>query len=168
MQRRTLLAIGAGSGLLLGVAATGLVLIEPGMRDGRLTTGGRAVFAAVAGAVLDGTLPEGGEARERALGGHLRRLHDLIAKLAPAARDELAQLTTVLANAPGRVGLAGLIPAWPDASREEVARALQRMRHSALALRQQAYHALRDLTNGAYFADPGTWALIGYPGPVAV
>jgi hypothetical protein len=38
------------------------------------------------------------------------------------------------------------------------------MRDSSLALRQQAYHALRDLTNGGYFADAAPWAVMGYPG----
>ena len=42
------------------------------------------------------------------------------------------------------------------------------MRTSRIGLRQQAYHALRDLTNAAYFADPQTWPLMGYPGPRAV
>jgi hypothetical protein len=39
------------------------------------------------------------------------------------------------------------------------------MRRSSLILRRQAYHALRDLTQGAYFADASTWATLGYPGP---
>ena len=39
------------------------------------------------------------------------------------------------------------------------------MRASRIALRQQAYHALRDLTHAAYFADAATWARLGYPGP---
>ena len=39
------------------------------------------------------------------------------------------------------------------------------MRESSLALRQQAFHALRDITNASYFADRSTWAAIGYPGP---
>ena len=33
---------------------------------------------------------------------------------------------------------------------------------------QQAYQALRDLTNAAWFADPEAWSAIGYPGPQAV
>jgi hypothetical protein len=37
-----------------------------------------------------------------------------------------------------------------------------------MALRQQVFHALRDLTNAAYFADASTWAAIGYPGQQAV
>ena len=39
------------------------------------------------------------------------------------------------------------------------------MRTSSLALRQQAYHALRDLTNAAYFADPQSWSAAGLSRP---
>ena len=36
---------------------------------------------------------------------------------------------------------------------------------STLSLKQQAYQALHDIVGAAYFSDPGTWALLGYPGP---
>jgi hypothetical protein len=42
------------------------------------------------------------------------------------------------------------------------------MRVSSLALKQQAYQALRDLTNAAYYADPSAWNVLGYPGPKAL
>ena len=42
------------------------------------------------------------------------------------------------------------------------------MRLSSVTLRQQAYHALHDIVNGAYFADPATWTALGYPGPIAI
>ena len=42
------------------------------------------------------------------------------------------------------------------------------MRVSSGTTRQQVYHALRDLTNAAWFADAGSWDLLGYPGPQAV
>jgi hypothetical protein len=168
MQRRTLLNIGAGSAVVLGVAAAGVAWIEPGMRDGRLTAAGREVFAGVARAVLEGVLPAGPTARDAAVQQHLDRLDSLVGHLSPAARAELAQLTTLLASAPGRVAFAGLTVPWAQAGTDEVGRALQRLRVSTLELRQQAYHALRDLTNGAYFADSQTWALLGYPGPTQI
>jgi hypothetical protein len=46
----------------------------------------------------------------------------------------------------------------------QVEAALQALRHSSIALRQQVYQALRELTNAAFFADTGTWALMGYRG----
>jgi ribonuclease HII len=52
-----------------------------------------------------------------------------------------------------------------EASVDEVQQSLQGMRLSSLAVRQQVYHALRDITNGAYFSDPAAWPAIGYPGP---
>ena len=45
---------------------------------------------------------------------------------------------------------------------------LQRLRVSGLPLRQQTFHALRDVTNAAYFADAATWSVMGYPGPRSV
>jgi hypothetical protein len=45
---------------------------------------------------------------------------------------------------------------------------LQGLRTSSLSLRQQVYHALRDLTNAAWFADAAAWSAIGYPGQRAV
>ena len=71
----------------------------------------------------------------------------------------------LLASAPGRVALAGLRTGWQEASVADVQRSLQDMRTSSLALRQQSYHALRDLTNAAFYADPSAWPLLGYSGP---
>jgi hypothetical protein len=51
-----------------------------------------------------------------------------------------------------------LAPAAQDAT-------LLAYRDSRIALRRSGYHALRNLCLGAYYADPSTWAGIGYPGP---
>jgi hypothetical protein len=42
------------------------------------------------------------------------------------------------------------------------------MRGSGIALRQQAFLALREIVNAAYFSEPSTWAVLGYPGPLAI
>jgi len=83
-------------------------------------------------------------------------------------QDELSQLLAMLAVLPGRTLFAGLDTPWAQASAIQVQSALQGMRTSSLALRQQAYQALRDLTNAAYYADPSAWSMLGYPGPRAV
>ncbi len=165
MQRRTLLTLGAGAAIALALAGGGLAMIQPGLREGRLTSSGRDVFEAIARAVLDGSLPEDAPSRHAALAAHLTRLDDAIGALPPATQAELGQLLSLLASAAGRIGLASLLAPWPDASIEQLQSSLAAMRHSSMALKQQAYHALRDLTNAAYYADPGTWAQLGYPGP---
>ena len=166
MQRRTLLKLGIGATVTLAVAGGGIALIQPGLRGTQLSEGAREVMRAVARAVLDGALPGDAVARAQALNAHLQRLADAIAAFPAATRAELSQLLALLASAPGRVALAGVRAPWPEAEVAEIQQGLQAMRTSRLALKQQANHALRDLTNAAYFSDESAWAHLRYPGPM--
>jgi hypothetical protein len=166
MQRRTLLQLGVVGATLVSLAGAGLALTRSGLRDGSLTAAGREVFAAVARAVLDGALPTATAAA--AVQDHLLRVDATIASFPPAMQAELGQLITLLASSPGRLLLTGLQPDWPDASTPQVQAMLQGLRVSTLPLRLQTFHALRDITNAAYFADADTWSVMGYPGPRAV
>jgi hypothetical protein len=125
----------------------------------------RSIFEAVARAVLEGSLPMDAAQRHVALAGHLRRLDETLAAFPSATQAEISQLLSLLTSTPGRIALAGLHTDWPQADVAELQQALQGMRVSRLALRRQAYHGLRDLTNAAYYADPATWSLMGYSGP---
>jgi hypothetical protein len=165
MQRRTLLSVGLATGTLLALAGGTLALLNPGRREGVLTASGRSMFAAVAQAVLASTLPADPDARAKALEGHLARVQATIAGMPPSMQAELDELVTIVGSAPGRLALAGLRSDWSGASVADVSAALQGMRGSSLAVRQQAFHALRDITNASYFADPSTWQAVGYPGP---
>ena len=170
MQRRTLLRLGLASAAALAVAggAAGW-LLQPGLdQDKRLSVAGQGVFAAIGRAVLDKSLPAEEGGRQKALAGLLQRIDALVQALPPHAQAELSQLLSVLASAPGRHALAGLGQPWAQASIAELQDALQDMRLSKLALRQQAYAALHDIATGAYFADATTWPLLGYPGPVKI
>ncbi|RPI00120.1 MAG: hypothetical protein EHM68_00020 [Lysobacterales bacterium] len=168
MKRRTVLAVGVGTGALLALAGGTLALLKPGLQGGRLSPAGRDLFAAVARAVLADLLPADAAAREQATQAHLQRLDATIAGVPPAVQAEIDELVSLLASAPGRLGLAGLGIDWAQASTDDVQATLQRLRTSSLALRQQIYHALRNLTNAAWFADAAAWPAIGYPGPRAV
>ena len=165
MHRRTLLKLGIGATVILVAAGGGVALLNPALSDGRLSHSARAVMHAVARAVLDGALPPAADEQEKAIEAHLQRLDAAIADFPSATQAELSQLLALLAAAPGRVALAGLTSAWSQASVTQVQASLQGMRLSSLALKQQAYHALRDLTNAAYFSDPSAWQRMGYPGP---
>ncbi|MBC7939411.1 MAG: hypothetical protein H7Z19_06530 [Chitinophagaceae bacterium] len=168
MRRRTLLHVGVATGTLLALAGAGLALTRAGLRNGRLTDAGREVFHAVARAVLDGSLPIDPAMQAKALQGQLTRLDITIGGFPPALQGELAELTALLAHAAGRLILTGLHTDWPLASLSQVQTMMQGLRESKLAVRQQIYHALRDLTQAAYFADPATWPAMGYAGPLAV
>lgn len=168
MQRRTLLKLGVTSAALVAVIGGVAGLVQPGIERGALTAVGREIFRAVGQAVLDKTLPDQPAARQAALTALLSRIDVLINALPPHAQAELSQLLSILGSAPGRRAMVGLGTPWASASVAKLQAALQGMRLSSLAVRQQAYAALHDITAGAYFSEPATWVLLGYPGPLAI
>ena len=166
MQRRSWLKLGALSAAVLLVAGGTAAMLQPGLRDGFLTSAGRSVFSGVGAAMLDGSLPMDGGAREIALRGLLDRMDLLVQGLPPHAQADLSLLLALLACVPGRLALAGLAGDWLNTPIQQVQRALQSMRISSISLRQQAYQALHDLVESAYFSDTSTWRQLGYPGPL--
>ncbi|WP_119966209.1 hypothetical protein [Simplicispira lacusdiani] len=168
MQRRSLLKLGLVSGAVLALAGGAAVLLRPGLDQGRLTPAARALFASLGRAILQGTLPTETEAQARALQGLVERVDAVALNLPAHVQAELSQLVGLLCTAPGRLALAGLASDWPDASGDEVRAALDGMRYSTLAVRQQAYHALHEIVGGAYFSDESTWKTLGYPGPLVL
>jgi len=161
MNRRRWLMLGAGAAAALAVAGTAVAWWQPARDAGRWVPEARTMLGAIARAVLADLLPP----EPPALQAHLDRLQATVAGMPPAMQAEVDQLFTLLLTPPGRLGLFGLSAPWHEASPEAVREALQGLRTSRLALKQQVFHALRDLTNAAWLADPSTWAAIGYPGP---
>jgi hypothetical protein len=168
MQRRSLLKLGVATAAALSIVGGAAAWLQPGLARGTLSSIGREVFRSVGIAVLDKTLPVQEGARNIALNGLLHRVDVLVGALPGHAQKELSQLLSLLGNPAGRLSLAGLKQPWSDASLGDVQQALQGMRVSRLALRQQAYAALHDITAGAYFSDPSSWSVLGYPGPLKI
>lgn len=168
MRRRSWMKLGIGAAAMLVLGGGAVALVEPGFDGGRLTPAGRMVFARVGSAVLDGVLPSDAAQRNGALNSFLVRVEALVTALPPHAQQELSQLLALLATPLGRRGLAGLATSWQDASLADVQHALDAMRVSTFTLRAQAYQALHDISGAAYFADRGSWAVLGYPGPQPV
>lgn len=168
MQRRTLLKLGLASGAVLALAGGAAVLLRPGLEQGRLAPAARPLFVSLGRAILQGTLPAEPGPQARALDGLVDRVDALAQNLPLPVQAELSELVGLLCTAPGRRLLAGLAPGWEEARPEEVRAALDGMRFSALALRQQAYQALHEIVGGAYFSEESTWKVLGYPGPLAL
>lgn len=164
MQRRTLLRVGLVAGVSLAAGAGLLVTLAPARRDGMLTPAAQEFFAAVARGVLGPLIPADAAAAQRTLDAHLKRLEAAISGMPPGVQAEIDELITIAVSAPGRRLLIGLPTPWADARADEVEAALSALRVSSLALRQQVYQALRELTNAAFFADASAWPLLGYAG----
>ena len=164
MKRRTVLQLGILGSVFVALGG-GLALWRPALQDGRLAPEAREIFRAAARAVLEGALAASPIARGAELDAQVERVEATLAGFPSHARQELSLLLGLLGIAPGRRVIVGLDVEWAEASTDQLKHTLQRMRTSSLTIRQQAYHALRDLTNGAFYVDPTHWVQLGYPGP---
>lgn len=168
MQRRSFLKLGIASAVVLAIAGGAASLIQPGLVDGKLSQPARLVMSRVAEAMLVGTLPSGGPEQAQAIQNLLTRMDAFIAGLPVHTHAELSQLFSLLPTAAGRLGVVGLSAGWEEASVADITAALEGMRASSMALKQQAYLGLHDIVCAPYFSGEESWKVLGYPGPIAV
>ncbi len=125
----------------------------------------RAALHAILPAILAGALPQDA-GREAALTRTVDGVHQAILGLPPGTQKEVQDLFGLLALAPARRLLTGIAGGWEGARVDEVSACLEDWRLHRLGLLRSAYHALHDLVLGAWYAQPASWAAIGYPGPL--
>ena len=170
--RRSFLKVGA-----LAVAAIGLggwfasYLADRHARavlGAGATLGAQAqtMLAKLADAVLDGALPSDAAQRAKAIATVVDTADKAVAGLPLYLQKEVQDLFALLGAAPTRALLIGQWTGWADATREDVGSMLTGLRQSSVALRRVVYMSLRDMVTGSYYANPGTWEQIGYPGPM--
>jgi hypothetical protein len=168
LQRRTFLKLGIASAVVLAVVGGAVALIQPGLVNGKLSPSARLVMTRVAQAMLAGTLPADAAGQLQALDRLLERMNALVAGMPAPVQAELSELLSLLPTAAGRRGLVGLSPSWEDTTVAQTSEALQNMRVSSIALKQQAYLGLHDLVFAPYFSGEESWDILGYPGPIPV
>lgn len=169
-SRRQFIKAGIGGSLLLAAAAA---LHAPLDRLGKralvdahpLDASLRSVVEAIAPVILEGAFPGAGAARVAALERIGSGVAQAVGALSAASQREVAELFALLAFAPTRIAVAGVTPPWDQASVTDIEGFLRRWQGSRFDLLKSGYQALHDLVLGAWYADPRTWAAIGYPGP---
>lgn len=122
-----------------------------------------ALLRAIARVMLDGALPNHGEALDAAVHG----VAVAIAGLPPAVQSEVQQLFGLLEFPLTRRIVAGVGP-WERASNDEIAAFLQRWRTSNALLLRSGYAALHQLVMAGWYGNDAAWPGIGYPGPPRV
>jgi hypothetical protein len=171
--RRQFIQTGLAGGALLGLAYLfhdridrlgKRTLVDAFPLEGSL----RLVVAAVVPVVLAGALPADGTARRAAVQKATDAVAVAVSALSAPAQREIAELFALLAFAPTRIAVAGVVAPWPDATEDVVAAFLTGWRNSRVDLLKSGYLALHDLVLGAWYADPSAWDAIGYPGPPRV
>jgi hypothetical protein len=166
-NRRTFLKAGVLGALVLaaGGAVYRKVQGPPPLAPYRLDGGARTVLAAIVPAIIGPLLPADAPARAAAVTRTVEGVQGAVATLPLATQKEIQDLFGLLSLAPARRLLAG-VPAWEEASAEQVAAFLQGWRMHRFGMLRGAYAALHDLVLGAWYAQPDAWAAIGYPGPI--
>ena len=167
-SRRTFLKVGGLAALALAAGGGIWRLTHPPGPLQRFVLDGEAKAAldAIVPAMLAGSLPTDPAARAQAVAATTVRVHQAILGLPLTAQKEVQDLFGLLALAPARRALTGVAGGWANASDVQVGSFLQEWRFHSLAMLQTAYHALHDLIIGSWYADPASWAAIGYPGPM--
>lgn len=167
-NRRTFLKLGALGALTLAAGGGLYRYLQPAAPPRRFVLDGeaKAVIDAIVPAMLAGALPADPASRASAISATTNRVHQAILGLPLGAQKEVQDLFGLLALAPARRFLAGVPGSWSGASPAQVSQFLQDWRFHRLGMLQTAYHALHDLVIGSWYADPASWAAIGYPGPM--
>ncbi|MRX08914.1 hypothetical protein GJ697_13815 [Pseudoduganella sp. FT25W] len=167
-SRRSFLKIGVIGACTLAAGGAVYRLVTPPASPQRfaLEGGAQAVLTAVIPALLGPVLPDEAGARAAALAAASQRVTAAVRGLPLATQKEVQDLFGLLALGPARRLLAGVAGGWEQADPNQVAAFLGNWRLHRLQTLQIAYQALHDLVIGAWYADPSTWAAIGYPGPL--
>lgn len=168
LKRRSFLKLGIASAVVLAVAGGAVALIQPGLKDGKLTEGSRLIFSRVGQTILAGTLPADAGPNQIAINALLDRVDAFIADRPEHVQAELSQLLGLLNTAAGRRGIVGLSSGWHEATVPEMTDAFAAMRASSVSLRVQVYQALHDIVSASYFSGQESWAVLGYPGPKTI
>lgn len=164
-SRRTFLKAGALGALLLATGGGIYRATHPPVAQRFVLDGeARDALHAIVPAILAGVLPVGPQ-RAPAIAATTERVHQAILGLPLATQKEVQDLFGLLALAPARRVLTGVSGGWANASAGQVSGFLQDWRLHRLGLLRSAYQAMHDLVLGSWYADPSSWAAIGYPGP---
>ncbi len=154
--RREFLKTGLAGGLLLNLAACS----RPAKNDGRAQ-----VLSALIPVMLAGALTTQPEDASRQINRTLSGVEAAINGLSLAAQAEIGELFDLLTFPLTRMLAAGLWSPWKDATPASLNAFLESWRHSRFDLLKSGYAALHDLILGTWYAQPESWAVIGYPGP---
>lgn len=165
--RRSFLKVGVVGAIALAAGGAlyrkmqGPAPLTPYALDG----GARGVLAAIVPVIIGPMLPTDGAARTQAIARTIEGVQASVAILPWSTQKEIQDLFGLLSLAPARRLLAG-VPAWDEATPEQVAAFLQSWRTHRLEMLRGAYAALHDLVLSPWYADPASWSAIGYPGPI--
>lgn len=172
ISRREFLKVGMASATLLALTRTldrDVRAQEPaplGSLDlKKLANKDAVVIAALAPAILAGSLPEDAASRQIAINEVVEAFDRTVAGLSPSVQTEVEELLSLLTMSFTRKFVAGVSKPWNEASEADVKAFLDGWRNSRFALLQQGYQAIVRVMIACWYGNPLSWGRIGYSGP---
>jgi hypothetical protein len=92
-------------------------------------------------------------------------IDELLSVMHPGDAADVVAALNLLENAAAGLLLDGRTQTFTASDSEAQAHILDTWRRSDITLRRTAFRALHKLCNAAYYANPSTYAMSGYPGP---
>ena len=164
--RRRFLQVGLASAALLAtVRYLERSEAAPAPNHRVLDAGAVLIVAAFVPVVLEGSLPEEPEARAHAIRETVEGFDRAVSGMSLPTQKEVDQLFGVLRFGPTRLAFTGLWQPVEESPPEEVSAFLARWRHSRFEIQRAGYQALSQLILAAWYDNPSSWTVIGYPGP---
>ena len=166
LSRRTVLKTGLlGAGLLtvggLGLSLQGTVLRQPSEPLIALSQREYSILAAIA----DRLCPSSPDAPTASQLGVAEAIDTTVSRMDPATAKEFRQLLALFENAAFGFIFNQTFQPFTACSPATQDRVIEGWRLSAVAVRRSGYRALAGLCLAAYWANPKSWSLVGYPGP---
>jgi hypothetical protein len=166
LNRRTLLKYGTGGAILLAAGSLSLALqptkmVEPLQELKCLSKQEYSILFSIA----DTILPENGPFPAASTFQIAHKVDAVLFRSHPGIQTEIKQLLALIENAAVATLFDGHIRPFTHAPAKTQFEILESWRTSRLSIRRTGFKAISGLCNGAYYALPESYSLVGYEGP---
>lgn len=170
LSRRNFLQLSASSSAALmvgaGVASLAGCSHQPDRENGYKVLRRDDVYflGAIAPAILT-TLGYPGDLRREARGRLIAKLDEIMMVLSQHTRKQLIMMFDLMNSAPTRVAVGAPWHPWYEANLADAERFLQHWRTSSMGLKRMGYAGITKLLCMAWYSQPESFTVSGYPGP---
>ncbi len=170
LSRRNFLQLSASSSALLAIGA-GVSSLSGCSQQVDTDNGYRVLrrddvyfLGAIAPAILT-TLGYPGGLQDDARGRLISKLDEIMSVLSHHSRKQLILLLDLMNSAPTRVAVGAPWHPWYEADLADAERFLQHWRNSSMGIKRMGYAGITKLFCMAWYSQPESFTVSGYPGP---
>ena len=123
------------------------------------------ILSAIAPIAIKGNFPTDSTTKQQTLNRLMIDIDVFVAHTSPLTIKKVQQMFDLLYNPAFRMMVAGIWPAWQNASEDDIEEFLLGWRDSRINTFRQGYLLLTQLSTMMYYFEPDNWTDDIYPGP---